>query len=501
MKLSSIAMLLLAFVGQAHAQSLPPAPTSDGSVSVQREGSGSSTQAAPQAPIIVVSGNKKTTTSWVPAASGTVTIKSPSGSTSTTTVLNPTGNQVSVNGSAAAQPATIVRTGAVSRWVPKTQACQAYYSGAITWEAEETQTVVSNWAETGTTRNYLNNCSPIVENRWVARSEACPAYYTGSKTWEAEETRSGGGAWNATGNTRNVVNACTAVTEIRWVAQSQACPSYYSGSNTWEAEQRRVGGGSWTATGATRAHNNTCAAITETRWVAAAQACPANYTGSHTWEAEERRIGGGSWAATGSTRNLSNTCTATITYRWVAQSGACPAGYEGTNTWESEQVSSAGGAWSYTGKTRNQVNNCTLAICTIKQNPFYSALNSKSVIVVPPETCDASREGRQALVYANQSTWNQSSTINDKTDTFQFLCQSGTWTFLHGVRRYPVSKEVVVPGNTVVWNAMVEKNGQSPDHYMDLLFVAGIGYDQEVQAKWAATPGANAVASYGCARY
>ena len=292
----------------AFAQSAPP-KSFDGAVVVDSQGRAATPEPPGSAPPLIVANSTKTTaTDWNAKDSGTVAIKGVNSGASQTVVLNPDAS-AKLGASSAGQPATIVRTGATTRTVSYSEACPAGYSGSITYDQQEIQTVTNNtWTATGPKTNYVNNCTATVATRWVAKSGSCAANYTGSRTWEAEETSSAGGPWTATGRTRNLVDTCTATVETRWVAKSGTCPAYYTGSKTWEAEEQRSGGGAWTATGRTRNMVDSCVATVETRWVAAATACPAGQTGSNTWEAEEQRSGGGSWVATGRTRNAVNTC-------------------------------------------------------------------------------------------------------------------------------------------------------------------------------------------------
>lgn len=243
----------------AFAQTAPP-KTYDGAVVVDGQGRAATPAAAGAAPPLVVANSAKTTaTDWNANDSGSVTIKGVNSGAGQTVTLNP-GTSAKLGASSAGQPAAIVRTGATSRIVSYSEACPAGYTGSITWDQQEVQTVTNKtWTATGPKTNYVNNCTASTATRWVAKTGTCPAYYTGSKSWEAEESRTGGGAWTATGRTRNMVDNCVATVETRWVAASAACPAGQTGSNSWEAEESRSGGGAWVATGRTRNVVNTCA--------------------------------------------------------------------------------------------------------------------------------------------------------------------------------------------------------------------------------------------------
>ncbi len=292
----------------AFAQTAPP-KTYDGAVVVDGQGKAATPAAAGAAPPLVVANSAKTTaTDWNANDSGSVTIKGVNSGAGQTVTLNP-GTSAKLGASSAGQPAAIVRTGATSRIVSYSEGCPAGYTGTITWDQQEVQTVTNKtWTATGPKTNYVNNCTETTATRWVAKTGTCPANYTGSTSWEAEEQSSGGGPWTATGRTRNYVDSCVATMETRWVAKTGTCPAYYTGSKSWEAEEQRSGGSAWTATGRTRNLIDTCTATVETRWVAASTACLPGQTGSNTWEAEEQRVAGGGWTATGRTRNVANTC-------------------------------------------------------------------------------------------------------------------------------------------------------------------------------------------------
>ena len=307
----------------ATAQTAPP-KTYDGAVIVDGQSRATTPAAQGAAPPLVVANSAKTTaTDWNANDSGTVTIKGVNSGAGQTVALNP-GTGAKLGASSAGQPAAIVRTGATSRTVSYTEACPAGYTGSITWDQQEVQTVTNKtWTATGPKTNYVNACTASTATRWVAKTGTCPAYYTGSTSWEAEEQSSGGGPWTATGRTRNYVDNCVATMETRWVAKTGTCPAYYTGSKSWEAEESRSGGGAWTATGRTRNLVDNCVATVETRWVAATAACPAGQTGSNSWEAEESRTGGGTWATTGRTRNVVNTCADPV------PQGECAIAYAG----------------------------------------------------------------------------------------------------------------------------------------------------------------------------
>ncbi|WP_144422876.1 hypothetical protein [Xanthomonas arboricola] len=451
MRPSILAIALATVIAGAHAQSVVNQPTQDGAITISNDADLTGGRVRTQAPIIIVSGSKSTTTSWGAQGTGSLTIRSPvSGLAAATSQLNPSGAAVNLNAAAATQPPTIIRTGSTSRWIPQTQSCPAYYSGAITWEAEEVQTVVSTWRATGTTRNYQNACVAIVETQWVAQSQECPAYYSGSNTWQAEQRRSGGGPWSYTGATRNASNSCTAIVETQWVAQSQGCPAYYSGTNTWQAEQRRSGGGPWSYTGATRNASNSCTAIVETQWVGVAGGCPAGYSGWHNWEAEQRRSGGGAWAATGAVRNDQNTCTAPPPPTPTPTPTPPPP-----------------------------------AVCAVTSSGFRTAAGAGST-VAPPRTCTGNDAGRLALVQSNIRSVNQQC-----QDQSQYVCNGSTWTLLsYRTERRCDAGTNVGPPQYQNWDVAIE--------------VAGLAQEQagpSGQAAFAAVPGANAIATYGCNRF
>ncbi|WP_144422768.1 hypothetical protein [Xanthomonas arboricola] len=398
MRSSILAIALATAIAGAHAQSVVNQPTQDGAITISNDADLTGGRVRTQAPIIIVSGSKSTTTSWGAQGTGSLTIRSPvSGLTAATSQLNPSGAAVNLNAAAATQPPTIIRTGSTSRWVPQTQSCPAYYSGAITWDAEEVQTVVSTWRPTGTTRNYQN--------------------------------------------------ACVAIVETQWVAQSQGCPAYYSGTNTWQAEQRRSGGGPWSYTGATRNASNSCTAIVETQWVGVAGGCPAGYSGWHNWEAEQRRSGGGAWAATGATRNDQNTCTAP----------APPPPPTPTPP----------------------------AVCAVTSSGFRTAAGAGST-VAPPRTCTGNDAGRLAYVQSNIRSVNQQC-----QDQSQYVCNGSTWTLLtYRTERRCDAGTNVGPPQYSTWDVAIE--------------VAGLAQEQagpSGQAAFAAVPGANAIATYGCNRF
>ncbi|WP_457805552.1 hypothetical protein [Stenotrophomonas maltophilia] len=181
--------------------------SADGAVRV-RQASGGNAGAAGQPPIIVLGAKRQTGTDWVRPAEGELAVGTAQGSQ--TVRVNPRGTDVVLNRGAAVAAPTIVRNGATSRWIPKSQACPAYYSGAITWEEEEIATINSSWTATGAVRNRVDSCTAIVETRWVAQNGGCPVGHSGSNTWEAEERRVGGGGWMSTGATRSHNNTCTA---------------------------------------------------------------------------------------------------------------------------------------------------------------------------------------------------------------------------------------------------------------------------------------------------
>ncbi len=181
--------------------------SADGAVRVG-QASGGNAGAAGQPPIVVLGAKRQTGTDWVRPAEGELAVGTAQGSQ--TVRVNPRGTDVVLNRGAAVAAPTIVRNGATSRWIPKSQACPAYYSGAITWEEEEIATINSSWTATGAARNRVDSCTAIVETRWVGQNGGCPAGYSGSNTWEAEERRVGGGGWMATGATRSHSNSCTA---------------------------------------------------------------------------------------------------------------------------------------------------------------------------------------------------------------------------------------------------------------------------------------------------
>lgn len=181
---------------------------SDGAISVARPSDAGGSTAGAQPPLVIVGGKRQTGTDWVAPATGEISIDTNSGRRNVR--LNPKGGEVSLNGGAAASAPTVMRNGATSRWMSKSRECPAFYSGSITWQVEEVQTVTNPaWTETGATRNYAENCTAVVETRWIGQSAACPTGWSGSNTWEAEERRAGGGAWSATGATRAHSNACT----------------------------------------------------------------------------------------------------------------------------------------------------------------------------------------------------------------------------------------------------------------------------------------------------
>ncbi|WP_372165890.1 hypothetical protein [Xanthomonas euvesicatoria] len=398
MRSSILAIALAAAIAGAQAQSVANQPTQDGAITINNDADLTGGRVRTQAPIIIVSGSKSTTTSWGAQGTGNLTIRSPvSGLTAATSQLNPSGAAVNLNAAAATQPPTIIRTGSTSRWVPQTQSCPAYYSGAITWEAEEVQTVVSAWRPTGTTRNYQN--------------------------------------------------ACVAIVETQWVAQSQGCPAYYSGTNTWQAEQRRSGGGPWSYTGATRNASNSCTAIVETQWVGVAGGCPAGYSGWHNWEAEQRRSGGGAWAATGATRNDQNTCTAPP----PPPPPPPPAP----------------------------------AVCAVTSSAFRTAAGAGTT-VAPPRTCTGNDAGRLAVVQSNIRSVNQQC-----QDMSQYVCNGSTWTLLsYRTERRCDAGTNVGPPQYNNWDVAIE--------------VAGLAQEQTGtpgQAAFAAVPGANAIATYGCNKF
>lgn len=182
----------------------------DGAISVSRQAdSTASSRGGSQPPLVIVGGNRQIGTDWVEPQSGDISVGTNGGQRSVK--INPKGEDVSLSRGAAATAPTVMRNGASSRWVSKSKSCPAYYTGSITWQVEERQSITNpSWTETGATRNYAENCTAIVETRWVAQSGGCPAGYSGSNTWEAEERRSGGGAWSATGATRSHSNTCAA---------------------------------------------------------------------------------------------------------------------------------------------------------------------------------------------------------------------------------------------------------------------------------------------------
>ena len=353
----------------AFAQTAPP-KTYDGAVVVDGQGRAATPAAAGAAPPLVVANSAKTTaTDWNANDSGSVTIKGVNSGAGQTVTLNP-GTSAKLGASSAGQPAAIVRTGATSRIVSYSEACPAGYTGSITWDQQEVQTVTNKtWTATGPKTNYVNNCTASTATRWVAKTGTCPANYTGSTSWEAEEQSSAGGPWTATRRTRNYVDNCVATMETRWVAKTGTCPAYYTGSKSWEAEESRTGGGAWTATGRTRNMVDNCVATVETRWVAASAACPAGQTGSNSWEAEESRSGGGAWVATGRTRNVVNTCASSApkmkavlySYNWTPTDG-------GDGFANIEYPGAPGGAY-YCSERDADGSNCTIGYLYSKGAP------------------------------------------------------------------------------------------------------------------------------------
>lgn len=394
--LLTIALATATASAGAQAQSVVNQSTQDGAITISNDADLTGGRVRTQAPIIIVSGSKSTTTSWGAQGTGNLTIRSPlSGLTAATSQLNPSGAAASVNASAATQPPTIIRTGSTSRWVPQTQACPAFYTGTITWEAEEVQTVVSAWRPTGTTRNYTN--------------------------------------------------ACVATVETQWVNQSQGCQAYYSGTNTWQAEQRRSGGGPWSYTGATRNASNTCTAIVETQWVGVSGGCPSGYSGYHNWEAEQRRSGGGAWSATGATRNDQNTCTAPPP----------PAPPQPP------------------------------AVCAVTSSAFRTTAGAGST-VAPARTCTSNDAGRLAVVQSNIRSVNQQC-----QDQSSYVCNGNTWTLLtYRTERRCDAGTNVGPAQYQTWDVAIETSG---------LISETTGASG--QAAFAAVPGANAIATYGCNRF
>lgn len=204
--------------------------------------------------------------------------------------------------------ATCTGSSTDTQTVATTGACPTGYTGNQTWDREQSRSRTCNagtwsawgaWSDTGTTNNFVDNCTPATctgsssETQWVPTTGACSAGYWGTPSWEREQMRSrtctsgtwsAYGAWSDTGVTRNATGPCAACpasyteTGTQWVASSAACPAGYSGSNTWEREQ------------------------THSRSVS--YSCPAGTTSSPA-----PSYGGWSgWTDTGSTRNTVNTC-------------------------------------------------------------------------------------------------------------------------------------------------------------------------------------------------
>jgi hypothetical protein len=192
------------------AQQASTTRTADGAIDLKRSGIASgSTAPAGAPPLVIVSGKRQLGTDWIAPQSGELTVGTSSGDR--TVKLNPKGADVDLSRGAATSAPTVIRRGAASRWSSRSRACPAHYTGAVTWQVEEIQTVTNPaWTETGQIRNYAENCTAVVDTRWIAQSSSCPSGHSGSNTWEVEERSIGGGAWTATGATRNHNNTCKA---------------------------------------------------------------------------------------------------------------------------------------------------------------------------------------------------------------------------------------------------------------------------------------------------
>lgn len=209
MKRSTLGIALLAIIAPVLAQQASTQRTADGSIAVSKsDRSAGTTQPGAMPPLVIVSSKRQTGTDWVAPATGELSVGTSTGRQ--TLQLNPKAGDVNVNRGAAVAAPTVVRNGATSRWIPQSRSCPPYYTGSITWEAEEISTITSAWAPSGAVRSYVESCTAVVETRWVAQNGGCPAGYSGSNTWEAEERRVGGGAWAATGAVRSQNNSCTA---------------------------------------------------------------------------------------------------------------------------------------------------------------------------------------------------------------------------------------------------------------------------------------------------
>lgn len=208
-KKSILAMTVYLVAVPVLAQQASSSRSSDGAVRPSPSTSAARNTASGQPPLVVIGAKRQIGTDWVRPAEGEISVGTASGNQ--TIRLNPKGGEVMLNRGAAVAAPTIVRNGATSRWSSRSRSCPAHYSGAITWQVEEIQTVTNpTWTETGATRSYVENCTAVVETRWMPMSSSCPSGYSGSNTWESEERSVGGGAWSATGATRNHSNTCTA---------------------------------------------------------------------------------------------------------------------------------------------------------------------------------------------------------------------------------------------------------------------------------------------------
>jgi|GEM_PF-6276224 len=209
MKKSYLAFALLASF-PVLAQQASTTRTADGAIVLKRSGPASgSTAPAGAPPLVIVSGKRQLGTDWIAPQYGELTVGTSSGNQRVK--LNPKGADVDLSRGAATSAPTVVRRGAASRWSSRSRACPAHYTGAVTWQVEEIQTVTNpTWTETGQIRSYAENCTAVVETRWIPQSSSCPSGHSGSNTWEVEERSIGGGAWTATGATRNHNNTCKA---------------------------------------------------------------------------------------------------------------------------------------------------------------------------------------------------------------------------------------------------------------------------------------------------
>lgn len=200
----------------ASAQDAAIVDSQDGSITFDRSATSLvGGRTAGQPPIIVVNAKRLTGTGWSTPTAGTLNVAGAVTGAVQATQLNPVGENVQLFAQTSTAAPTIMRDGAITQWVGRSRACPEYYTGNITWEAEQIKTVTNNaWTDTGATTNYSEaGCVAVVETRWTSQSSGCPAGYTGTITWEAEERRVAGGPWSATGGTRNRSEGCTPVVD------------------------------------------------------------------------------------------------------------------------------------------------------------------------------------------------------------------------------------------------------------------------------------------------